>query len=213
MYGTLAMFAVLLVIAGLLVLLRPGSVATVEPFAVAAVNSILIPACTERSTAAQSLLARVATVETTEANQGDKEELRLLVSKLCCFEADINTPAAGTYRTLPLQFRTAHDMEPASTLVGRCLRDSLRSRDIELIMEKFETRGKALVARTVNPSELVVANQEFLNVTASLRAALQSQCLVKQPSMDTPAGPRDIGYWESQKVGSLSEYKGISASL
>ena len=207
------MFVALLVIAGLLVLLRPGSIATVEPFAVAAVNSILVPACTERSTAAQSLLARVATVETTEANQGDKEELRLLVSKLCCFEADINTPAAGSYRTLPLQFRTAHDMEPASTLVGRCLRDSLRSRDIELIMEKFETRGKALVARTVNPSELVVANQEFLNVTASLRAALQSQCFVKQPSMDTPAGPRDIGYWESQKVGSLSEYKGISASL
>jgi len=212
MYGTLAMFLALLVIAGLLVLMRPGTAAPVEPFAVAAVNSILVPACTERSTAAQSLLSRVATVETTEANQGDKEELRLLVSKLCCFEADINTPAAGTYRTLPLQFRTAHDMEPASTLVGRCLRDSLRPRDIELIMEKFERRGKELVARVVDPSELVAATSEFLNITASLRAAMQGQCLVKQPRLDTPAGPRDIGFWESQKVGGLAEYKGISAS-
>jgi hypothetical protein len=104
-------------------------------------------------------------------------------------------------------------MEPASTLVGRCLRDSLRNRDIELIIEKFKTRGKELVARIVDPSELVVATGEFMDVVSLLRVAMQSQCLVKQPSMDTPAGPRDIGYWESQKVGSLSEYKGISASL
>ena len=50
------MFAILLLIAGLLILFRPGSAPPVEPFAVAAVNSILTPACTERSAAAQGLM-------------------------------------------------------------------------------------------------------------------------------------------------------------
>jgi hypothetical protein len=207
MYGTLGMFAILLLIAGLLVLFRPGSAPPVEPFAVAAVNSILTPACTERSAAAQSLLSRIAACDT---NSTDRAELRLLLSKLCCFEADLITPAAGVYRTLPLQFRTAHDLEPASTLVGRCFRNAIRQRDIDLIVEKFKGRGLQLVAATVDKSELVAATAEFMEVLGRTQTALQTTCLVYQPQMDTPEGPRDPGYWES-KPTDLSQYKGISA--
>jgi len=207
MYGTLSMFAVLFLIAGLLIVARPGSV-PVEPFAVAAVNAILTPACTERSAAAQSLLSRIALCDT---DSGDKQELRLLISKLCCFEADLITPAAGVYRTLPLQFRTAHDMEPASTLVGRCFRNAIRQRDIDLIVEKFKGRGLQLVAATVEKSELVTATAEFMEVLERTRSALQNTCLVPQPQLDTPEGPRDVGYW-APKMTDLSQYKGISAT-
>jgi hypothetical protein len=208
MYGTLGMFAILLLIAGLLVLYRPGSAPPIEPFAVAAVNSILTPACTERSAAAQSLLSRIAGCD---ADSTDRAELRLLISKLCCFEADLITPAAGVYRTLPLQFRTAHDMEPASTLVGRCFRNAIRQRDIDLIVEKFKGRGLQLVAATVDKSELVAATAEFMDVLGRTQTALQRTCLVHQPQMDTPDGPRDPGYWAS-KPTDLSQYKGISAT-
>jgi len=201
------MFAILLLIAGLLILFRPGSAAPVEHFAVAAVNSILTPACTERSAAAQSLLSRIAACDKAS---GDREELRLLISKLCCFEADLITPAAGAYRTLPLQFRTAHDMEPASTLVGRCFRNAIRQRDIDLIVEKFKSRGLQLVAAVVPKDELVAATAEFMDVLDRTKTALQTTCLVHQPQMDTPDGARDPGYW-APKMTDLSQYKGISA--
>ena len=203
------MFAILLLIAGLLVLFRPGSAAPVEHFAVAAVNSILTPACTERSAAAQSLLSRIAACDE-EGRSGDREELRLLISKLCCFEADLITPAAGAYRTLPLQFRTAHDMEPASTLVGRCFRNAIRQRDVDLIVEKFKGRGLQLVASVVPKSELVAATAEFMDILGRTQSALQKTCLVHQPQMDTPDGARDPGYWASTTTD-LSQYKGISA--
>ena len=205
------MFAALLLVVALLISYRsPPSydLPPIEPFAVAAVNANLMPACTERSTDAQSLLSRIAC----SPNHDDKEELQLLVSKLCCFEADLVTPAAGVYRTLPLQFRTAHDLEPASTLVGRCFRNAIRERDIELIVEKFKMRGLQLVAATVDKSELVTATAEFIAVLERTHTALQTTCLVPQPQMDTPEGPRDVGYWAPKVSESLATYKGISAA-
>ena len=205
------MFAILLLIAALLVYRSmPCSydLMPIEPFAVAAVHEELVPACTERSAEAQRLLNRIAASPAYD----DKEELQLLISKLCCFEADLVTPAAGVYRTLPLQFRTAHDLEPASTLVGRCFRNAIRERDIELIVEKFKGRGLQLVASTVDKSELVTATAEFMAVLDRTQVALRTTCLVPQPSMDIPAGPRDPGYWESKDSEELATYKGISAA-
>jgi hypothetical protein len=219
MYGTLAMLAILLVIVGLLILLRSYSAPTFLPpysaegFAVAAVNSILAPACTERSTQAQSLLHRIATADENKSlgNEGNKEELRLLLSKLCCLEADLITPAAGAYRTLPLQFRTSHDTDAASTLVGRCFRNALRQRDIDIIVEKFQVRGLELVGNLVNPSDVTEAKEEFMTVINRVKSALQSTCLTYQPQLDTPEGPRDVGFWEPKTAAGLAQYQGISA--
>ena len=209
------MFAVLLLIAGLLIIMRSSAppLQAYEGFAVAAVNSILMPACTERSAAAQSLLQRIAVADENKSlgNEGNKEELRLLLSKLCCFEADLVTPAAGAYRTLPLQFRTSHDTEAASTLVGRCFRNAIRQRDIDIIVEKFQVRGLELVKNLVGPSEVVQAKEEFLSVIERTRTALQTTCLVQQPQMDTPEGPRGLGFWEPKPSATLAQYQGISA--
>lgn len=180
---------------------------TKEGFAAIAVDPARMPACTERSAAAQSLLARFASVpESDEA----ASELRLLLNKLCCIEADIKTPAAGKYRTAPLQFRTSHDMEPASTLVGRCLAGAVQKRDVELIMEKFEKRGAELIVRILG-SNCGDAQTEFMAVANLTRAALAS-CCRPAPTMDHPLGARDLGFWEPERVADLSQYQGISAS-
>ncbi len=202
MYTLIALAVALLVVALLLVHYRPA--AAVEGFALAAVNPLLVPACVGRSTAAQRLLARFPNETHAAAS-----ELRLLVSKLCCLEADIVTPAAGLIRTLPLQFRTDTDMEAASTTVTRCRAGAIPKRDVELMSEKFAKRGAALVTQVLG--DCSEAQADFAEVLARTTQALNS-CLTPAPSMDRPAGPRDPGFWTPHDVSDLSTYQGVSAS-
>jgi hypothetical protein len=176
---------------------------SVEGFTVTAVDEAKMPACVGRSVAAQKLLSNILTGD-------DADELRLLVSKLCCLEADITTPVPGNYRTLPLQFRTSHDMEPPSTFVSSCLRNAVRARDIELVMEKYATRGRALLKKLGCDSDAEM-EKNFATVLAQTQGAMTSVCLSEQPVMDKPGGVRDVGFWETSNVSGLMEYQGISA--
>ena len=203
MYNTLILVATLFVLALMLVHFKPMKSQS-EGFANAAVDPILSPACTQRSPAAQRILASIAHLPETDEGAA---ELRLLLSKLTCIEADVSTAGAGTYRTLKLQFRTSHDMEPATSVVSRCLRNAVRQRDIDLIMDKFEKRGKLLI-RSRCPSEENLA--AFDEVVAATRLSMVSFCLGDQPSMDKPAGARDPGFWEPEDTD-LRQYEGISA--
>jgi len=206
MYNTYLLVGFLFVLAFMLIHYRPGW-SVEEGFAVAAVDPVQMPACVERSTDAQSLLARIASFPVDDANAA---ELRLLISKLCCLEADIATPAAGSYRTMPLQFRTSHDMEPASSFVGRCLRNAVRDRDIELVIEKFQTRGRTLLRALLG--DCADGAKEFDAVVLRTRMAMNSSCLTPQPSMDRPIGARDMGFWEPEEVAEIAQYQGVSAT-
>jgi|MesohylFT_1024984.scaffolds.fasta_scaffold00260_11 hypothetical protein len=202
MYNVWILVATLLALALMLVHYRPKS--SVEGFANIAVNTNA-PACTTRSSGAQHILASIAHLP--ESDEG-AAELRLLLSKLCCIEADVSTAGAGTYRTLNLQFRTSHDMEPATAFVGRCLRNAVRPRDITLIMDKYEKRGKELIrSRCSSPDNLAA----FEEVLASTRLAMTSFCLGDQPSMDKPMGARDPGFWAPEDTD-LRQYEGISST-
>jgi len=201
MYNVAILTGTLFVLALLLVNYRPLE-ARVEGFASAAVDPILSPACTQRSPAAQRILANLSQDESDEG----AAELRLLLSKLTCIEADISTAGAGVYRTLPLQFRTSHDMEPPTAFVGRCLRNAVRQRDIDLVMDKYERRGRILVLSRCRDSM-----KDFEDVLATTRLAMVSFCLGDQPSMDKPMGARDVGFWAPTDTD-LMQYEGISAA-
>jgi len=175
----------------------------------AAVNQNVMPACVTRSTDAQSLLARISSYPI--GHEG-AAELRQLVSKLCCMEADIAAPSAGVYRTMNFQFRTSEDTEPASTIVGRCLRNATNKRDIEIIVEKFKARGHVLIRQLCKGDDVTQGTKEYDAVIARLLFAMTSFCLGKQPSMDRPIGARDMGFWEPEEVSELSQYQGISSS-
>jgi hypothetical protein len=210
MYNTLILSGALVVLALLLVHFRPGSPSIEEGFSTAAaVNQNVMPACVTRSTDAQSLLARISSYPL--GHEG-AAELRQLVSKLCCMEADIAAPSAGVYRTMNFQFRTSEDTEPASTIVGRCLRNATNKRDIEIIVEKFKARGHVLIRQLCKGSDVTEGLKEYDAVVARLLFAMTSFCLGKQPSMDRPIGARDMGFWEPEEVSELSQYQGISSS-
>lgn len=199
------MIGSLFILAFLLVLYRPAE--PIEGFATAAVNQILMPACVERSTEAQSLLARLGSFPVENDNAA---ELRLLVSKLCCYETDIASPSAGMMRTATFQFRTSQDTEPASSFVGRCLRNAVNQRDIDIVLEKMTSRGHELIYTLLGSCD--DAKREFDAVVARTRWAMTTFCIMKQPNMDHPIGVRDMGFWEPTNVADLMEYKGISAS-
>jgi len=195
------------VLATLLVHFKPA-LEEVEGFSGAhAVNAKYMPECVSRSTDAQSLLGRIASYP---EDDDTAAELRLLVSKLCCMEADIASPSAGVYRTMNLQFRTSEDMEPPSTIVGRCLRNAVNKRDIELIVEKYKGRGIQLIKKLCT-GDLKEATAEFDKVIARLQFAMTTFCLKEQPQMDRPLGARDMGFWEPENVADLSQYQGVSA--
>ena len=185
-------------------LTRRNGAAISEGFATHATDARRMPACVNRSTDAQSLLARIAHIDSAEA-----DELRLLMSKLCCMEADIAAPGAGTYRTLNLQFRTSQDTEPPVAIVSRCLVGAVNNRDTELIIEKFKARGHELIRELCQDSEKA-ATEEFDTVLRRLELTMMSFCVRKGASMDRPAGPRDPGYWASEE-SDLSQYKGYTA--
>ena len=169
-----------------------------EGFASAAVSTNM-PACVERSVSAQRILASLRSTD------DPSTELRLLISKLCCMEADI-TMGSGSTRTMALQFRTSHDAEVPSTFVNRCLRNAVRQRDIDIVIEKYQNRGRILM--TALAPQLM---SDFDNVVNQTRLAMVSFCLVKQPTMDSPAGPRDMGYWADPETD-LRQYEGISSA-
>ena len=226
MYSLYVGLGFLLVLAFLLIQYRPASTGESinEHFTTVAVDPRLSPACTERNADAQKLLARFAEIPESDA---DASELRLLISKLCCMEADISSPAAGLIRTIPLQFRTSSDMDVASSIVGRCRAGAIQNRDIDLILDKFSARGHELVKRMCNSPvasaefasrgagglhDVRAANDELDKVLGKLRWAMTSFCLKPTPSMDHPIGARDMGFWEPDSVADLSQYQGISAT-
>ena len=207
MYTWLAIGLVVVAVALALIHYKPANPGPVgvEGFTTTAIHPTRVPECTARSTEAQALLARVANIGGDAA-----DELRLLVSKMCCMEADIATPSAGlgsSPRTLTQQFRTSHDLEPPSSLVGRCLRNAVNHRDIELVIEKFKVRGHDLINALCSDP---VAHQELDAVVAKLQLAMTSFCIKAPPRMDRPEGVRDVGFWEADE-SDLSQYKGISA--
>lgn len=200
----LIVIGILLIVAVALIYYPVAPLPSVEAegFTSASVDPERMPACATRSVDAQALLAQVDA----SPNSEDANELRLLISKLCCMEADIASPSPGTYRTFGLQFRTQQDMEPPATIVGRCLAGAVNSRDIELITEKYKQRGHLLIQRLglgASSTEL------FDGIVGNLDRAMKSKC--KSPTMDHPLGVRDVGYWEPDSVADLSQYQGVSA--
>jgi hypothetical protein len=211
MYNTLILSGALIVLALLLVHFKPLVPLPVEEgFATAAVDPIRMPACAERSAAAQSLLARIAAYPPNDEAAG---ELRLLISKLCCMEADVAAPVPGVYRTQNLQFRTQEDTEPASTIVGRCLRSAVNKRDIEIITEKFSDRGHVLIGKVCqDPADKAASKKDLDEIVARLRLSMTSFCVgAPNAPMDRPVGPRDMGFWETEAVAELSQYQGPNA--
>jgi hypothetical protein len=202
---------------GFLILLGIGVILYMYPryaegFTTIALNTTTFPKCVARDADAQDLLEDLATAQKGFAPSSNAAtayaEFALIVSKLLCIDADVTSSGAGEYSTLRMPFSTYHDMEPVGSFVGRCLKNAVRQRDLDLTFEKLQTRGNSLLDTLChNQHSRAKAITMFDTIVKRTQANVESVCLKEHSSMDVPAGVRDPGYYTPPEVQEYAPYQ------
>jgi len=170
------------------------------------------PKCIQRSLDAQTILRILPPCGDPYRSPGedatDREELALILKKLTCLDADVANNGVAGYNTLSLQYNTSHDAEPLTNFVGRCLNNGTQSRDLEIVIDKYDKRGKTLINQItkrigMDASSLMDNYDALLNTTMR---TLKTNCLAPQSHLDVPFGPRDPGYSTPFSVATLAPY-------
>jgi hypothetical protein len=167
---------------------------TREGFSTVAVDRDLMPRCFTRDADAQAILLSMKNAKS--KNPDAFGELSLILQKMLCVDADVTGAGAGGYQSFQLPFVTQHDLEPAASFVGRCLKGAVRSRDLELTIDKWEKRGIVLIQSLADGNEGLRSecNTRFHTVAKRAARNIGQACTNQRVSMDIPAGPRDPGY-------------------
>lgn len=170
------------------------------------------PTCVRRNANAQALLS-IFPQCTSDYNSPSEDalnriELKLILNKLTCLDADVANSGVSGYNTLNLKYNTSHDTEPLTNFVGRCLNGGARTRDIDLIMAKYESRGNDLIKNIssfshTNPEK---AYKHFREVIKTTYNSLLNNCKMKRASLDIPPGVRDPGYMIPFSVETLGPF-------
>jgi hypothetical protein len=83
----------------------------------------------------------------------------------------------------------------------------MRSRDLEIAIEKFERRGATLVQELAQTeAQRANALQMFRNVTKRASRQIAQTCTSLQVNMDTPKGVRDPGYTVPSALDAVAPY-------
>jgi len=165
-----------------------------EHFSTVAVDRDLMPRCFTRDAEAQNILSLL---RDTKASDPDAfAELSLILQKMLCIDADVTGAGAGGYQSFQLPFVTQHDLEPAASFVGRCLKGAVRSRDLEIMMDKFEKRGVVLIQSLSSGDEATRSQclTKFHGVAVRSSRAIGKACMNNGVGLDRPSGPRDPGF-------------------
>ena len=185
---------------------------TTEGFTTIAIDGETVPKCVLRDSEAQYLLTELHTLKKENASSADAalayDEFKLIIQKLLCMDADITSPAGTIFATYQLPFSTSHDIEPLANFVGRCIRHSARNRDIQMIMNTFQMRGDELIQQLCFHSESRESvTKRFHMIVNRVTKNISGICIAPKATLDTPAGPRDPGYYEPAFIKELSPYK------
>jgi hypothetical protein len=180
-----------------------------EGFSTIALDPKTFPSCVARDVDAQALLtslyAKVKSAPPASAGAEAFDEFRLIVQKLLCMDADITSLGAGEYASLLLPFNTHHDMEPVGTFVGRCLKNAVKERDIDLTLGKLQDRGEELL-KILCPSNKD-DKEIFEGIVERTKTNISRVCLKEHASMDIPASVRDPGYYAPPELVQYGVYQ------
>lgn len=150
---------------------------------------------------------------TTEEGADDLSELRALLGKMACLKRDLLSPGHLVSATKSATFYTMHDIEPVAETAARCFSKSIPVRDIEIIVDKWNTRGKMLLDRLCTSYSLTSTVQEktkslFKSVIADITDMLKTVCLKGEGSIAGMPTPRMVEGKESDSNITLGKYKG-----
>lgn len=171
------------------------------------------PKCINRNADAQTILRILPPCgdpyNSPTEDATDRAELALILQKLTCLDADVANNGVAGYNTLALQYNTSHDAEPLTNFVGRCLNNGTQSRDLEIVIDKYDKRGKTLIAQITNRTGMDPAAlyENYAAVIRTTMKTLTDNCLAPQSHLDVPFGPRDPGYSTPFSVSQLAPYQ------
>jgi hypothetical protein len=147
--------------------------------------------------------------DTTEDGPEDLREMTLLCSKLSAFKKDIVGVARVVNATASLPYTTAHDIESVAETTARCLSKTIPERDLNLIIDKWGSRGEVLLRRLcteyeLNPTENKRLVGLFKGAINDLANLVKGQCFASP--MEEQG--RALGGYESPALKDLGTYKG-----
>jgi len=210
MSAYVAVIVVVFLALALIAYLRPTVLS--EGFTTIAIESNTIPKCVFRSPEAQQLLTAMYALVKNAPPASPKamayQEFKTIIEKVLCIDADITGLGSGPYSTYQLPFETQQDIVPAADFVGRCLRNGVNKRDIEVQYAKYMDRGTVLLQTiATNPALAKQAVQQFNSIARKSAKAISFVCLSGNATLDGPAGPRDPGYYSPPGLKELGPYK------
>ena len=149
--------------------------------------------------------------DSTEEGPDDFRELTNLLSKLCCIKKDLMSPSGIVEATRYQAYSTAQDIEPVAETTARCLAKTIPQRDLDIIFDKWNTRGKQLIRKlctnfNISDSELKKVDSHFKSLMNDVRDVANSQCIKGDATV--LKGPRDVSPYEPPELSELRAYKG-----
>jgi len=171
-----------------------------------------IPDCIQNSDDAAQLYSIFSSkASSTEEGDDDLRELGVLLGKLACLKRDLLSAGHLVSATRGQPFSTSQDLEPISETAARCFALTIPPRDIEIAIDKWNSRGVMLLKRlctsySSNSTEQNNATTLFKQFMADITDIMKTVCL--KSSSSSQSTPRMVDGREPGENMYLGEYKG-----
>ena len=155
----------------------------------------------------------IGKTSTTEEGGDDLKELADLLGKLACLKRDLMSPGHLVSATKSSPFSTMQDLEPVAETAARCFAKTIPVRDIEIAVDKWNTRGKMLLNRLCTSYSLAASVQEktlglYKGVIADITDVMKTVCLKGEGTIAGMPTPRMVDGNEAAGNSYLGQYKG-----
>jgi len=172
------------------------------------------PDCIQNSDEAAQLYSMFSKkASTTEEGNDDLRELRVLLGKIACLKRDLLSAGHLVNATKNQPFSTSQDLEPVAETAARCFALTIPIRDIDIAIDKWQTRGVMLVKRLCTSFSFISKEQEkgmghFKKFMEDIYDVMQKSCLKGDSSIAGMPTPRMVEGKEPGENMNLGEYKG-----
>jgi hypothetical protein len=148
-----------------------------------------------------------------EEGADDLRELLLVLSKLACFKKDLMGAAGVVESTRYQPFATAHDIEAVAETTARCFAKTIPPRDLDIIFEKWEERGKKLLRRLCTAYDVSQKDHKMLlgkfnAMLDDVKDVAKKVCFVGEAIINGKGQGRTTSGYEPPSLIDLGEYKG-----
>jgi len=148
-----------------------------------------------------------------EEGADDLRELLLLLGKLSCFKKDLMGVGGVIEATRYQPYSTAHDIESVAETTARCFAKTIPPRDLEIIFDKWSSRGAMLIRRLctayeTKPQEFEMLKSMFENMIKDVKDVAGKSCFVGTPIINGKEQGRDVKGYQPDDLVDLGPYKG-----